>query len=273
MKILLTTLIFLVFALVSHGEESIEELLQKVSNLQTEKETAVLENMEMKKRQSQLERNIEQLTRKSSYIQELGRMEDKYAHLVADSKSREAQLSDTIARLEAEIRTNKEQLQNKTLNSQPILESGESAVELKARIRHLEDTVFKLQDNADRSVTSTVELESQISELRTTLHKMTNERDLLLLDVRSAGGAVTKAQKEAHIVKDRYKAAMKRLDEQAVTIRELESHHDKCREVAAQQEQTVGALQRRIDSSAWQQFLQKLLRWRDFILRLLRICK
>jgi uncharacterized small protein (DUF1192 family) len=225
-----------------------EELLHTLALVTAEKESLQLENAEIIKRQTQLEKNIEHLTKKSSYILELGKLEDKYAQLVTETSMRTAMFTDTIARLENELTTEKEKSVRSLAEQSTVAHSGVSVSEMKQQIFALEQQIKHMQANAGTSTAVIADLEGKQTELRNMLARVTQERDQLHLDLRSAGGAVTKAQKDTHIMKDRYLTAARRLDEQSVTIQELERHHDKCRELAQQQEVTIAALQKNVAS-------------------------
>jgi cell division protein FtsB len=225
-----------------------EELLHTLALVTAEKESLQLENAEIKKRQTQLEKNIEHLTKKSSYILELGKLEDKYAQLVTETSMKTAMFTDTIARLESELTTEKEKSMRSLAEQSITAHNGVSVSEMKQQIAALEQQIQHMQANADTSTAVIADLEGKQTELRNMLARITQERDQLHLDLRSAGGAVTKAQKDTHIMKDRYLTAARRLDEQSVTIQELERHHDKCRELAQQQEATIAALQKNVAS-------------------------
>jgi chromosome segregation ATPase len=250
-------------------ENAVDELQKRLTALSNEKEALLLENNEIKKRQTQLERNIEQLTKKSSYILELGKLEDRYAQLVTETSARTNLLTETITRLEGDIISEKERSKKALAEQMESLGGGTAVHELQEKVRKLEEQAQTHQQNAEKYATLAAELDVKLSELRTALARITHERDQLLLDVRSAGGAVSKAQKEAHLTKDRYNAAQRRLEEQAVTIKELELHHDKCRALATEHETAVTALRAELDRSPFRALFQGLRRLKSFVLRVL----
>jgi chromosome segregation ATPase len=250
-------------------ENSVDELQKRLTLLSNEKEALLLENHEIKKRQTQLERNIEQLTKKSSYILELGKLEDRYAQLVTETSARTTLLTETITKLEGDIISEKERSKKALAEQLESLGGGTAVHDLQEKVRRLEEQSLTHQQNAEKYATLSAELDVKLSELRTALARITHERDQLLLDVRSAGGAVSKAQKEAHLTKDRFNAAQRRLEEQAVTIQELELHHDKCRAIAAEHESAVVALRAELSRSPLDRMLDGLRRFKSFVLRLL----
>jgi hypothetical protein len=90
--------------------------------LSNEKDVLLLENNEIKKRQIQLERNIEQLTKN---VLELGKLEGRYAELVTETSARTTLLTETITKREGDIIPARKSAQRR---AQLVFLGGETAV-------------------------------------------------------------------------------------------------------------------------------------------------
>eukprot|EP01032_Pedospumella_encystans_P011086 gene11086-12919_t len=266
-------LTFLISASPNDAEVSeYEKLLEQINLLNAEKDSLLRENVEIKKSKNQLEKNIEQLTKKSSYILELGKLEEKYKQLEMDTNSKISALTDTVTRTERE----RDQARAEAIQAAAIQPNADLEIEVEALREETASRKSLLESNAaalDACTHSNLDLEAKLVEANTLLHRMTAERDQLHADVRAAGGMVTKAQKEAHMTKDRYQAASKKIAEQANTIRELELHHDRCRGVANQFETQVSTLQVKLGRNPLTVFKEKLAAVKNKFLRWLRIKK
>lgn len=234
-----------------------DQLLAQINSLNGEKDLLVRENAEIKKSKSQLERNIEQLTKKSSYILELGKMEEKYAQLESDTYGKIATLTDVITKTERE----RDQARSDAIKAaeyQPNVAIEAEVVALREKSYSLENYIKKVDTSLGVCTASNGDLEIKLNEARTQLHRTILERDQLHNDVRSAGGMVSKAQKETFMTKDRYVIAAKTINEQANTIRELELHHDKCRVITNDLETKVSVLQKTLGRNPFTVFKEKL---------------
>lgn len=180
-----------------------QSLLDQIASLSMEKDSILRENAEIKKKQNQLEKNIEHLTKKSSYVLELARVEEKYDLLKSESDASAATLRNKITQLESERDEAKLEI-TRIRERQPIVGESTDIKTLQNKIRAHEETIARHQATNERLTQTVADLEKRITELQSALQHISMERDQLHMDVRSAGGAVTKAQKDAHVTKDRY---------------------------------------------------------------------
>jgi len=232
-------------------------LLAQISSLNAEKDSLVRENVEIKKSKSQLEKNIENLTKKSSYILELGKLEEKYAQLESDTYGKISNLTEALSKTEKE----RDQARSDAIKAaevQPNAEIEAEVAALRAKTSSLENYIQKTDTSLGVCTASNADLEAKLNDVRMTLHRTIFERDQLHSDVRAAGTMVTKAQKETHMTKDRYVVAAKTINEQSNTIKELELHHDKCRVVTNQLESKIGVLQLQLGRNPFTVFKEKI---------------
>jgi cell division septum initiation protein DivIVA len=245
------------------------ELQNRIDLLRTERDDALLEVANIRNQYSVLEENFENLSKSASKVSVDSQFHAESNHKISALESTVHKLKGEKQQLLEEIEELKEIIkgyENKHVSCKTDTGAQSTIVQQKA----FEDALRRSQAAADSHIHAAAHLEAKVADFQLHIAKLVSEKDQLLVDFRATGAALSKSQKETQVMRDRYMLAAKKLDEQLVTIKELEVHHDHCRSQALHNDKEIAVLQLKLSRSPVQRAIKGLRQFSENLRNLLR---